>query len=65
MLGYFELPEDEVPDENIWHHPERLDEWFEAVKQRRSGGMEPVPAGEDTDMTGNDYVRELMKEGSA
>jgi hypothetical protein len=42
VLGFFELPEDEVPDENIWGHPERLDEWFAAIKQRRESGTQPV-----------------------
>lgn len=54
-----ELPEDEVPDEKIWHHPERLEEWFEAIKQRREHGFEPIPQ-DDEDMTGNELTRELM-----
>lgn len=38
-----EAPEDEVPPEEIWHHSERLKEWFEAVKQRRENpDMHPV-----------------------
>lgn len=35
MLGYFELPDDERPPENIWHHGERLRDWFAAVTERR------------------------------
>lgn len=35
MLGYMELPEDELPPEEMWHHNSRLKEWFEAVKERR------------------------------
>jgi hypothetical protein len=42
VLGFFELPEDEVPDEAIWHHEHRLEEWFAAIKQRRESGMRPV-----------------------
>lgn len=30
-----ELPEDELPPEEMWHHNSRLKEWFEAVKERR------------------------------
>lgn len=62
VLGYYEGMPDDIPDESIWHHPGRLEEWFEAVKQRRESGMEPVDAGEDVEMTGNDLVRELMEE---
>ena len=64
VLGYFEgaADEDEIPDEKIWHHPERLEEWFAAVKQRRESGMEPIDEGEDTDMTSNAYLDELMGE---
>lgn len=60
MLGYLELPEDEVPDESIWHHPMRLEEWFEAVKQRRERGLEPVDRADDAPMTGNELVREYL-----
>lgn len=50
-----------MPDERIWHHPARLEEWFAAIKQRRESGMEAVPqADEDNDMTGNELTRELM-----
>lgn len=59
MLGYYELPEDEQPKPSIWHHPERLEEWFAAVKQRRETGQQPIEA-EDADMTGNELTRELM-----
>lgn len=60
MIGYFELPKDEVPDEAIWHHPQRLEEWFEAVEQRRRTGMEPVDDAEESDMTGNELLAEMM-----
>lgn len=59
VLGYFELPKDEVPDENIWHHPQRIEEWFEAVEQRRDTGMRPIEEAEDVDMTGNALLRDL------
>jgi hypothetical protein len=52
---------DDVPDERIWHHPERLEEWFEAVKQRQQHGFESVPgADEEPGMTGNALVRDLI-----
>ena len=60
VLGYFELPDDEVPDENIWHHSQRLEEWFEAIKQRRENGLQPVDEVEDADMTGNEFARNLI-----
>lgn len=60
MLGYFERGPDEVPDENIWHHPQRLEEWFEAVKQRRENGLQPIEAGDDTDdLDQNELTRGL------
>lgn len=62
VLGYFEMPKNEQPDENIWHHPERLEEWFEAVERRRESGMQPIDEGEDTDMTQNALARELMED---
>ena len=61
VLGYYEMPEEDQPDENIWHHPQRLEEWFAAVKQRRENGMEPIDQGEDTDMESNALVREMME----
>lgn len=59
MLGLLELPEDEVPDENIWHHSRRLEEWFEAVKQRREHGMQPIEA-DDAEMATNEYARQFL-----
>ena len=49
-----------MPDESIWHNPERLEEWFEAVKQRRESGLEPVEQAEDAEMTGNELTREYL-----
>ena len=34
VLSYFELSEEDQPPAHMWHHQERLDEWFAAVKQR-------------------------------
>ena len=60
VLGYFELPENEVPDEDIWHHSKRLEEWFEAIKQRRENGLQPIDEAEDSEMTGNEFARDLI-----
>lgn len=48
MLGFLELPEDDVPPELIWGHETRMEEWFEGVKERRANPnadppMEEVP----------------------
>ena len=34
VIGYYELSEEDRPPRNIWHHSERLEEWFAAVKER-------------------------------
>lgn len=59
VLSYYEAPEEEIPDESIWHHQERLEEWFVAVKQRRESGMQPVDEGEETSMATNELSREM------
>lgn len=55
VLGMLELPEDDQPDPSIWHHDERLREWFEALKHRRKNpGTELEPIDEDDPaFTGN------------
>lgn len=58
-----ELPEEDVPPESIWHHEERLAEWFAAVQQRRTDrakGYEPVPDADDDEMTGNDLAKQYL-----
>ena len=58
-----ELPEDEVPAADIWHHPQRMAEWNEARKAKnRAPGSEPVPGVEEKDETRNQLVLELMGE---
>jgi len=52
VLGYFEMPLDDQPPRHIWGNPDRLDEWFKAVKQRRlnpvkSQSMEAIEDAED------------------
>jgi len=34
VIGYYELSEEDRPPKNIWHFSERLEEWFEAVRER-------------------------------
>ncbi len=47
VLGYFELPDDETPDESIWGHPEKLEAWFDEVKSKRNNpGSERVSNAE-------------------
>ncbi len=50
VLGMLELPREDVPPEHIWHHEERLEEWFASVEQRRKDrykGLETVPDATD------------------
>jgi hypothetical protein len=45
VLGWFELPEDQVPPEEYWHSPDLIEDWFKAVKRRqenRSKGFESI-----------------------
>lgn len=52
VLGWFELPEDQVPPEEYWQSPALVEDWFKAVKQRqenRSKGLESIPDSEDDD----------------
>lgn len=56
-----ELPEDDVPPEEIWHDSARIEEWFEAVKHRRESGMEPI--NDDVDeppMLSNEETAKLI-----
>lgn len=62
-----ELPEGEKPPENIWHHMERLGEWFDAVRERRKNpDMEPIGDYQgDGPMMQNDYLKEVMEGGES
>lgn len=58
VLSFIELPEEDVPPEEIWHHDERMAEWFVAVKERRearSRGLEPI-SDVEADMTDNEIA---------
>ena len=62
VLGYFEMPKEDVPDESIWGHPARLEEWFEAVEQRRNSGMVPIDEEpQDMEMTSNSLLDDLRE----
>lgn len=62
VLGYFELPQDEIPPEEIWHHSERTNEWFEAVKQRREN-PDMVPVDQfDVPTMKNEALAEMLGE---
>lgn len=52
-----ELTSDEIPPQNLWHHHERLEEWFSAVSERRKArfsgkDVEDVPQADDDDEEG-------------
>jgi hypothetical protein len=56
----FEMPEEDIPPPHLWHHRDRLDEWFAAVRQRRDDrikGVESVPDATEDDE--NTIVNEL------
>lgn len=62
VLGMLDRPADEVPPDTIWHHQERLEEWFASVEQRRKDrarGVETVPDASDDDE--NTVVNELAR----
>jgi hypothetical protein len=64
VLGFFELPDDERPPETMWHHQERISEWFEAVTERRKNpDMQDVEAFDGPTMK-NQYLEELMGDKS-
>lgn len=66
VLSWFELSEEDQPDESIWLDPEALAGHFENVKMRRSAGsgdgFEPVeaaPMWENEDPVTQDEIRRL------
>ena len=66
VLGYMELPKDEVPPEEIWGHDERLQEWFKAVEKARQSG-EKMPSQDEEEIPanwlGNELTKDLIGEG--
>lgn len=64
ILGYMELPEEDQPDDNIWNHHEKLEAWFEQVKERRKHpGREKVDTEWDNvDLEQNEETKNLVKE---
>jgi hypothetical protein len=58
VLSWFEnLPEDEQPPRHIWYDGERLDQWFEDVREKRNAGSEgrrtPYEEADDAPMERN------------
>lgn len=58
VLGWFELPEDQVPPEEYWHSPDLVDEWFKAVKARQGDRKRGFESIEDPEGDEPDYVDE-------
>lgn len=56
VLGFLELPEEEVPPELIWHHDSRMEEWWEAVKENRKNPGSAAPM-EDVPQTENELAK--------
>lgn len=49
-----ELGSDEIPPQRMWHHGERLEEWFASVSEQRIARMkgqdvEDVPEADERD----------------
>lgn len=58
---YKNYPKEDVPPEEIWHHEERLEEWFAAVEERRRHPeMQKIPE-DDEPGERNEYLEELLK----
>lgn len=71
VISWFEnLPQDELPPRHIWWSEERLDEWFELVRERRkedSSGRRkrsPYDDADDAPMTQNEYVAQVRSKKS-
>jgi hypothetical protein len=63
VIGYMELPEDELPPEEMWHHTSRLAEWFDAVKERRKNpDQQPIDSFDVPVMANQDKeTQELLE----
>lgn len=57
MLGFLELPKEEVPPELIWHHDSRMTEWWQAVEDNRK-----TPGSASRDVEVDQTENELAKE---
>ena len=59
-----ELPDDECPPPEIWHHSERMEQWFEQLKERRRNPEQrPIEEFDGDDMIRNELVEELDLNG--
>lgn len=64
VLGFYELPTEDQPPQEIWHSSERMKEWFDGVKQRRTdgaSGLDPIDGPEADDMETNAEAAELKR----
>lgn len=62
VLGFLEMPKDEVPPEKYWHSTEMLKEWFAGSDQRRkdrAAGHTPIDDGDDENMMDNELAAGL------
>lgn len=59
-LGFYEMPEKDQPPEEIWHHGERLEQWFEAVKTRQNHPEMEVIDDEEYVDDGTSIKNELL-----
>lgn len=62
VLGFYELPEEDQPPEQLWGNDDGLKQWFDEVKQRhkdrygsRDDDLEDVPQMQ------NEYAREVLR----
>lgn len=58
VLGFLELPEEDIPDELIWHHDERMAEHWEDVRERRKAGTGGSSDLEDVPTTENEMAEQ-------
>lgn len=56
-----EVPEDDVPPEEIWHHEEQLTEWFKAVQWRREHPNEKPISYDDDDGDNRVMVNQALR----
>lgn len=65
-----ELSSAEMPPPTIWHHGERLEEWFASVSERRRAryrgeDVEDVPDADDEAFAGEDSYEEFDSDVAA
>lgn len=58
-LSFDELEADERPPRRFWRNPDKLGEWFDAVKRRRDQKYAP-PDQQIDDPVENELAREML-----